>query len=689
MKRLLLSSLCLGVLAAGAQAVEPPSVQTLARPSDASTPLRSGIDMNLIEKSVRPQDDLSGYVNGRWFATTEIPADKPSYSAGSKIYDDTQEQLRGIVEKSSKEAHPKRDAPQRIGDLYLSFMDELRLEALGTTPLAAEFARIDAIRSKRDIAATIAHLARIGVDAPFVAQVHQDNKDSTRYIVDLGQAGLGLPDRDYYLDDGDAKLSAARAKYRTHVGQMLAMAGDANADRDASDIVSLETELARVQWTKVELRDPVKAYNKVALTKLNALAPGYDWKRYMGSAGVEGKVTYLIVSQPSYITAFAKILDQTPLPVWKTYFRWHLLHAYAPYLSKPYVDANFAFFGTVLNGTPEIRPRWKRGVQLIDQSIGEDLGRVYVEQYFPPASKARMDALVGNLLVAYRQSIGSLDWMSATTKAKALEKLAKFTPKIGYPKKWRDYSTLRIVSTDLVGNVMRANEFEYRRNIAKLGKPIDRDEWLMTPQTVNAYYNPEMNEIVSPAAILQPPLFDAQADDAVNYGAIGMVIGHEISHGFDDSGSQYDGDGNLHDWWTAEDHQKFAAKTKALVQQYAAYEPVPGYHVNGELTLGENIADNSGLAIAYKAYRISLGGKEAPVIDALTGDQRFFMGSSQAWRTKMRDDYTVRLIKSDPHSPNSIRSNAAVINQDAFYRAFDVKPGDKMYLPPERRVTIR
>ncbi len=688
MRRLLLSILCVGIFAAGAQAAEPTSAQTVSRPAVVSAQLRSGIDMSQIETSVRPQDDLSGYVNGRWLATTEIPPDKPAYSAGSKIYDDTQVQLRGIVEKASREPHRKADAAQRIGALYSSFVDEARLEAMGIKPLASEFARIDAIKNKRDIAALIARLERIGVNTPYASQVHQDNKDSTRYIVDLGQGGLGLPDRDYYLDDGDAKLGAARAKYRAHVAQMLTMAGDANAEGDAVAILALETELAKVQWTKVELRDPIKAYNKVALAKLDALAPGYDWKRYMDGAGINGRVSYLIVGQPSYITAFGRILEQTPLSTWRTYFRWHLLSAYAPYLSKAYVDANFAFFGTALNGTPEIRLRWKRGVQLVDQSIGEELGRLYVEQYFPPESKARMDALVGNLLVAYRESIGSLDWMSATTKARAQDKLAKFMPKIGYPTNWRDYSGLKIASTDLVGNVMRANEFEYRRNIAKLGKPIDRDEWGMTPQTVNAYYNPELNEIVFPAAILQPPIFDAQADDAVNYGAIGAVIGHEISHGFDDQGSQYDGDGNLHDWWTPDDHEKFAAKTKALVAQYAAYEPVAGYHVNGELTLGENIADNSGLAIAYKAYRLSLDGKEAPVLDGLTGDQRFFMGSAQSWRTKMRDDYTVRLIKSDPHSPNSIRSNAAVINQAAFYRAFDVKPGDRMYLPPEKRVTI-
>lgn len=688
MKRLLLAMLCLSVYGVAAHAAEPPAVQALARPADPSAPLRSGIDMTQVDPSVRPQDDLSRYVNGRWLATTEIPPDKPAYGAGTKIYDDTQLQLKGIVEKASREPHRKPDPAQRIGDLYLSFMDEARLETLGVRPLSSEFARVDALKSKPDIAAEIAHLEQIGVNTPYAAQVHQDNKDSTRYIVDLGQGGLGLPDRDYYLEDSDARLSAARAKYREHVGKMLAMAGDANAEQDAAAILALETDLARAQWTKVDLRDPIKVYNKVALKELDALAPGYGWNRYMTRAGIDGKVSYLIVGQPSYITAFGRIVEQTPMATWKAYFRWHLLSAYAPYLSKPYVDANFAFYGTVLSGTPEIQARWKRGVQLVDRSIGEDLGGVYVEQYFPPESKSRMDALVGNLLVAYRQSIADLDWMSATTKAKALEKLAKFTPKIGYPKKWRDYSTLTIRPTDLVGNVMRANEFEYRRNIAKLGKPIDRDEWFMKPQTVNAYYNPELNEIVFPAAILQPPIFDAQADDAVNYGAIGATIGHEISHGFDDEGSQYDGDGNLHDWWTPEDHAKFAARTKALVAQYSAYEPVPGYHVNGELTLGENIADNSGLAIAYKAYRLSLHGKEPPVLDGLTGDQRFFMGSAQSWRTKMRDDFTVRLLKTDPHSPNSIRSNAAVINQAAFYSAFDVKPGDKMYLPPEKRVTI-
>jgi predicted metalloendopeptidase len=469
---------------------------------------------------------------------------------------------------------------------------------------------------------------------------------------------------------------------------MMTLAGDATAADDAKAIVELETALAKVQWTKVENRDPVKTYNKYELDKLPALAPGYDWKKFLVATGIDGKVSYLIVSQPSYITGFAQALAGTPLPVWKAYLRWHLISTYAPFLSKGFVDQEFAFTGTAIRGVPENRPRWKRGVAAVEESIGEGLGKLYVTQYFPPANKARMEELVANLLKAYQQSIDTLDWMSPETKKEAQAKLAKFTPKIGYPKKWRDYSSLNITADDLVGNMERAQTFEFDRNVNKLGKPIDRDEWGMTPQTVNAYYNPELNEIVFPAAILQPPFFNAAADDAVNYGGIGAVIGHEISHGFDDQGSQYDGDGNLRDWWTAADHQKFAEKTKALVAQYSAQSPLPGYPVNGELTLGENIADNSGMAIAYKAYRLSLHGQDAAVIDALTGDQRFFMGWAQVWRGKARDNEAIRRIKVDPHSPAVVRGSVPLKNQPAFFEAFDIKPGDKMYAPPEQRVII-
>ncbi|HEV2607567.1 MAG TPA: M13 family metallopeptidase, partial [Xanthomonadaceae bacterium] len=577
---------------------------------------------------------------------------------------------------------------QKVGDLYASFMNEPQLEALGTKPLQSELARIDAIKNTSDIAAQIAHNGMIGVDAPFGGFVHQDNKDSTKYLVDFGQSGLGLPDRDYYLKDDDAKLKGIRGQYLGHVERMLKLGGDADAKTDAASVLALETALAKVQWTKVENRDPIKGYNKTMITDLDSVAPGFDWKILLTDAHVAGKVDYVNISQPSYFKGMAELIKNTPLPVWKTYFRWHLLHASAPYLSKAFVDENFAFYGTALRGTPENRARWKRGVRVVEASMGEQLGQVYVTRYFPAESKARVTQLVHNLQAAYRQSIGTLDWMSPDTKKQALAKLSQYMLKLGYPDKWRDYSALRIDRNDLLGNVARANEFEYNRNINKLGKPIDRAEWGMTPQTVNAYYNPELNEIVFPAAILQPPFFDPKADDAVNYGAIGAVIGHEISHGFDDQGSQYDGVGNLHDWWTKADHNAFAAKTKALVAEYSAFEPVKGYHINGELTLGENIADNSGVAIAYKAYKISLGGKPAPVIDGMTGEQRFYAGFAQAFREKARDNAMIEQIKSDPHSIPVDRVLGAVVNQPGFYAAYGVKPGDKMYVAPDKRVII-
>jgi predicted metalloendopeptidase len=668
-----------------ASCATPGSSPTASAPST----LASGIDRSNLDAAVRVQDDLYGHVDGGWVKRTEIPADKAGYGVFIKLRDDTLAQLHGIIDglEANPQAATDPDA-RKLRDLYASFMDEPRLEALGLAPLAGEFARIDAVRSKEEIPELIAHLNAIGVSAPYRPRIHQDARDSTRYIVDLGQGGLGLPDRDYYLKDDDARLKGMRDKYREHVAKMLAMAGDTTGAADAGNILALETGLAKVQWTRVENRDPVKRYNKVAVAKLPDLAPGYDWKRYFVAANVDGKVTDVIVSQPSYMTGFAKLLEEQPLDAWKAYFRWRVLDSFSPYLSKAYVDENFAFDGGVVRGIPENRPRWQRGVTLVDEAIGEGLGKLYVAQYFPPEKKARMDALVKNLLAAYRQSIDSLDWMGPETRRQAQAKLAQFSPKIGYPVKWRDYSKLAIDPADLVGNVMRAEKFDYDRNLAKLGGPIDRGEWHMNPQTVNAYYNPELNEIVFPAAILQPPFFDANADDAVNYGGIGAVIGHEISHGFDDSGSQYDGVGNLRDWWTKEDHKEFAAKTAALVAQYDAYEPVPGYHVNGKLTLGENIADNSGLAIAWKAYQISLGGQPAPVIDGFTGAQRFYMGWAQVWPEKRREQESIRLLKIDPHSPGRFRANGAAVNQSAFYDAFGVKPGDRMYLAPDKRVSI-
>ena len=680
-----------------AAAPAPAATPTPAAPAAPAAP-KSGVDLQYVDAGVRAQDDFYRHVNGKWLDTTEIPADKSAYGTGTIVFDRIQDNLHGLVDDAAAgKASASNVDTKKIGDFYGSFMDEAALETLDAKPLAPQFARIEAIKDAHEIAAAIAELDRhsgtvtafgLAANTPVLVAIHQDNKDATKYVADLQQGGLGLPDRDYYLKDDDAKLKGMRAEYRKHVEKMLGMAGDANAAKNADAILAFETALAKEQWDKVALRDPIKAYNKIETAKLAQLAPGFDWDAFLDAAGLKGKVDSVIVGQPTYLTAFAKLAKDTPLPTWKAYLRWHALSDAAPLLSKRFADENFAFYGTVLTGIPENQPRWKRGLALVNAGIGEELGKLYSAKYFPAESKARAQKLVGNLLAAFKQGIDGLDWMSAETKRAAQEKLAKFTPKIGYPDKWRDYSALSIDKADLVGNVTRAQEFEYQRNINKLGKPVDRGEWGMTPQTLNAYYNPEMNEIVFPAAILQPPYFDAEADDAVNYGSIGAVIGHEISHGFDDQGAQYDGDGNLRDWWTKDDHEKFAAKTKALVAEYNGFEPVAGYHINGELTLGENIADNSGLAVAYKAYQISLGGKPAPVLDGLSGDQRFYTGFARVWRAKMRDNAMIQRIKTDPHSIAQFRVEGVVVNQPAFYTAFDIKEGDKMWHAPEQRVLI-
>ena len=657
----------------------------------APGPLVSGIDLQYIDQSVRPQDDFYQYVNGKWLANNEIPADRARFGAFDQLRDQSLDQQRVVIEALLQSVDAADPDQRKIADLYSDFMDEPLLEQLALKPLKAEFARIAALRNKSQIPALIAHFNRIGADAPYEPEVHQDAKDSSRYVFDLVQAGLGLPDRDYYLQN-DERLKQIRTQYREHIARMLALAGDGSAaPHEAERIVALETALANVQWTRVQSRDPVKVYNRYGLRELAPLMPGYDWSAYLHESGVQGRADYLIISQPTYLSGFNTILQSTPLSVWQSYFRWHLLSAFAPYLNKSFVEEHFAFYGTALRGIAQDLPRWKRGVGVVDGAMGEAMGKLYVARYFPPQAKARVEQLVRNLLAAYRADIGTLAWMGPQTRLKAQDKLALFTTKIGYPVKWRDYSTLRIVKGELVGSLIRADEFEYQRNLNKLGQPIDLTEWDMTPQTVNAYYNPERNEIVFPAAILQPPFFNAKADDAVNYGAIGAVIGHEISHGFDDQGSQYDGHGNLLDapgWFTSADLEQFKSRTRALVAQYAVYSPVPGFPINGELTLGENIADNSGLAIAYKAYQISLGGRAAPVIDGLTGAQRFYMGFAQVWRGKTRDNEAVRLIKSDPHSPMQFRGMVPEQNQPGFYEAFGVKSGDKMFLPPEQRVGL-
>lgn len=648
----------------------------------------SGIDRSLNDRSVRIQDDFYRHVNGGWIDKTPIPQHRHSIGAFEQIHENTQPQLRELVEAAMR--RPTTPQARKIGDLYASFMDEARLETLGAKPMAAELAAIAAVKTAGELSALFAHHTAIGVPSPLGFWIHQDAKDSSRYIADLAQGGLGLPDRDYYLNIDDARLAGVREQYLVMLARLFKLTGigEVQAQADAKAVLALETEIARVQRSRVENRDPVKLYNPYELGALPTLAPQIGWRPWLEAGGLAGKIDTLIVSQPSYVSGIGKLIETTPIETWRAYARGQLLFTYAPFLGKDFVDARFAFVGPVLRGTPELPPRWKRGVQQVELSVGEALGQLYVAKHFPPASKARMEKLVANVLEAYRQSIDRLDWMSPATKKEAQAKLATFTPKIGYPKRWIDYSALEIRRDDLVGNVTRASAFDHARQIAKLGKPIDRDEWLMTPQTVNAYYNPELNEIVFPAAILQPPFFDPKADDAANYGGIGSVIGHEISHGFDDEGSQYDGLGHLRNWWTPEDRARFEAKAKKLVEQYDAFEPVPGYHVNGQLTLGENIADVAGLAIAYQAWQLSLGGKPAKKVDGLSGAERFFYGYAQIWRGKRREQALIELIKSNPHSPDEFRANGAVRNEQGFYDTFGLKPHDKLYLPPQERVKI-
>lgn len=651
--------------------------------------LQSGIDLQWIDKSVRPQDDFFRFMSGKWLDTAEIPADRGRYGAFDQLSELSAKRSAAIIQDLAQKSDLKSGTnQQKIADLYNSFMNEARLEELDIKPLQPDFARIQQLKDKTELPAMLAYLARISVGTPIGSGVTQDAKDSSKYTISVGQGGLSLPDRDYYLKLEDAKFKAVREAYLTHVEKMLSMAGIGNAQQAAASIMSLETEIAKIQWSNVENRNPVKTYNKIEIAKLGDLLPGFDWNKYFADMGTGGKTDSVIVRQPSYLSGLSKVIQDTPLETWQAYFSWRVLNAYAPYLSKRFVDQDFSFSNVTLRGIPENQPRWKRGVGRVEESLSEALGQLYVEKHFPAEYKARMQVLVNNLLMAYKQSIETLPWMGEATKKEALTKLSKFTPKIGYPDKWRDYSKLTIVKDDLLANIKAGRAFAYQRQVDKLGKPVDRSEWGMSPQTVNAYYNSRQNEIVFPAAILMPPFFNPEADDAVNYGGIGAVIGHEVGHGFDDSGSQSDGDGNLRDWWTAEDKANFGKLTDALVAQYGNYSPIDGYKVNGKLTLGENIGDNSGLSIAYKAYQISLKGKTAPVIDGFTGNQRVFMGWAQVWRGKARDAETIRLLSTDSHAPGVFRANGPLTNMPEFYQAFDVKAGDKMYVAPEKRIRI-
>jgi putative endopeptidase len=689
MKRTMCSALIVGLFGglayAGAPAANPAAESSVAQ-NAAVANTRSGVDVGALDASVRPQDDFFRYSQGKWLKDVDIPNDRSSWGAFNVAQDKVETQIRTLIEQASTDRNAKAGSDtQKMGDFYASYVDEARRNALGLAPLKGELARIDALKDKKALATLAARFERLGAGSPVNMSVHQDNKDSTRYIVDISQSGLGMPNRDFYLQD-EARLVDTRAKYLAHVEKMLNLAGHKDAAHEAKAIVALETEIARAQWSAVENRDPVKGYNKLKVAALKTLAPGFDWAAYLKDCGVAGKAPEVNVSQPSYLQGLDKIIAATPVETWKSYFAFRLISAYAPYLSQPFVDESFAFRGTVLSGAKVNRPLEKRAIAEVNRDLGEVVGKVYVQNYFPAERKKQVEEMVQNFLLAYKERIDTLDWMSDATKKQAHAKLAKISVKVGYPDKWRDYASLTVKRDDLVGNVMRAREFGHLYGVNKLGKPVDRAEWHMTPQTVNAYYSPEMNEVVFPAARLQSPLYDADAEPAINYGAVGISIGHEISHAFDDQGAQYDGDGNLRNWWTREDGEKFAAKGKVLVAQYGGYSPVEGYHLNGELTLGENIADNAGAIMASRAYRISLKGKPAPVIDGYTAEQRIFMGLAQARRGKARDAALISQVKSDPHSPAEFRVNGSLRNHPGFYEAFDVKPGDKMYLAPEERV---
>ncbi|MFN3388390.1 MAG: M13 family metallopeptidase [Allosphingosinicella sp.] len=677
----------LAIAAAAAPALSADAAATQAAAAKAGKPHYGswGFDAAGMDRSVNPGDSFFDYVNGKWAATTEIPADRASWGGFGVLVDLSDQRTRAIIEEAARANAAAGTNQRKVGDFYASFMDEAAIEAKGTAPLQPLFAKIDAIRTPSDLARTFGEFGQYGISAPVGGMVDQDLKDNSRYAVYVGQGGLGLPDRDYYLDDTNEKFVALRGQYKAHIAKMLSLAGIADAQAKAEGIYELERKIAESHWTRVEQRQIEKLYNPVKPAELSAQIPGFDWNAYLTAAGLAGQ-DQVIVAHPSALKGAAKLVSSEPIQAWKDYLTFRTLASAAPMLPKAFVEESFAFNGKALAGTPQLKERWKRAGDLIGGTMGDAVGELYVAKYFPPESKAKADELVKNLIKAMDVRLQNLSWMTPETKAKARVKLAAFRPKIGYPDKWRDYSALDIKAGDALGNAMRASQFEYKRNVAKLGKPIDRDEWFMSPQTVNAYANPLMNEIVFPAAILQPPFFDPNADDAVNYGGIGAVIGHEISHHFDDQGRKFDPNGNLTDWWTEADAAAFKKLTDQLVAQYAAYEPLPGKKINGELTLGENIADLAGLAIAYDAYLMSLGGKPAPVVDGLTGEQRFFLGFGQIWRTKYRDALLGQLLTVDSHSPGHFRPTT-VRNFDPWYKAFDVKDG-KLYLSPEERIRI-
>ena len=651
--------------------------------------MKPGIEETSFDHAVRIQDDLFRHVNGTWFKETAIPEDKSMYGSFHMLADDAEAAVKEILLAAT--ANPTPGAAQQIGDLYASFMDEAKANELGAAPIAAELKLIEQLSTLDEATKLMGEFSKHGIAGLFGSYVDNDPGNPNRYLVNLYHGGIGLPDEAYYREE---KHQEIRDAYLPHITQMLSLAGWSSEDAEpaAHKILEFETALAAVHWNNVDSRDAEKTYNLVSLDELQKLTATFDWSLWLAGAALERKVLEeSVVMMPSFFEGLAAIYNTDNLATIKLWMAWKVIGSAASLLSDDFVNERFAFYGTKLTGAPVNRARWKRAVSLVEGSLGELIGKIYVEQHFPMAAKHRMDQLVEYLIEAYRQSIQELDWMSEETKKKALVKLDKFTPKIGFPDKWKDYSSLVIRRDDLVGNVRRANAHEHEKEAAKIGAPLDRDEWFMTPQTVNAYYNPGFNEIVFPAAILQPPFFSLENDDAINFGAIGAVIGHEIGHGFDDQGSKYDGDGALHSWWTDADREAFEQRTKKLIDQFNELSPEQlgdEHKVNGELTIGENIGDLGGLGIAYKAYLLSLEGSEAPVIDGRTAAQRFFIAWSQSWRAIGRDEMVLQRLATDPHSPAEFRCNQIVRNIDVFYDAFDVKPSDKLWLDESERVVI-
>ncbi|MDX3911064.1 MAG: M13-type metalloendopeptidase [Sphingobium sp.] len=679
MKRTLLATAAmLSVTSMAAMAQRSPLSEQSSSATKKAQMGSYGFDESGMDRTVKPGDDFYDYANGGWAKRTAIPEDKSNYGAFNVLDDLSRERTKGILESA------RNDPDSKIGAAYASYLDEAAIEAKGLSPIKPWLAEINKLKDKKAYSALAAKAARQGVGGPISARVGQDDKDPETYILTVRQSGLGLPDRDFYLEQNE-KMASIRTAYVGYLEKMLTLAGEANPGQRAAALMTFETEVAKVHWTQVESRDADKTYNKMTLAQLEQAAPGFDFASYFSTNNMQPQS--LLVAQPSAVTGIAALVAKAPLQVLKDALLVRSLHAYADDLPNAVADTDFAFYGTTLSGTPQREPRWKRGVGFVTDALGEEVGKEYVKRYFPLETKAAMDGLVKNVLAAMGRRIDGLDWMSAQAKARAHKKLAAFTPKIGYPDRWRDYAGLTVKADDLLGNSMRSSQFEYDYNIGKLGKPIYRWEWQMTPMEINAYADFGMVEIVFPAAILQPPFFDPNADPAVNYGAIGSVIGHELSHHFDDQGAKYDETGKLSQWWTDQDVANFKALTDKLVKQYDAYEPLPGARVKGAFTLGENIGDLAGLAVALDAYHASLNGKPAPVINGMTGDQRFYLGWAQVWRRNYREPNLRQRLITDPHSPSQYRADI-VRNFDSWYDAFKPAPGDKLYLKPEDRVKI-